>query len=84
MQIYLLYFIITGLYCYFKVSKLQDYVNLPAPERDELDDLISQIYVQFGMSVEQVLPILQIFALLLGWLLLPMSIVQTIIDKFKL
>lgn len=80
-HILLYYFVIAGLLCYLKVSQLPR--KIEDGTADDVYDILSQIYVQTGMKLDELLPILQALALLMGWILIPIAIVQKIIDLFE-
>lgn len=84
MTSFLIYFIITGMICYQAVTKKlglsdEDYSKLSDEERKKIDELESLIYINFGNF--NIVPVIQIMALMLGWILLPYAILSSIYEK---
>lgn len=84
MTSFLIYFIITGMICYWAVTKKlglsdEDYSKLSDEERKKIDELESLIYINFGNF--NIVPVIQIMALTLGWILLPYAIISSIYEK---
>ena len=84
-KIFIIYMLITGMLCHYGVTKKltmtkEEIDKLPEKKREEYEEIKSLIYVNFGNM--DILPFIQIMALLLGWLLIPYSILNFIIEKF--
>lgn len=84
MTSFLIYFILTGMICYRAVTKKlglsdEDYSKLSDEERKKIDELESLIYINFGNF--NIVPVIQIMALTLGWILLPYAILSSIYEK---
>lgn len=74
---FLYYYIISGIICWCllrrKLNNIDEYV-----EKNE--DLFHEVYLLTGMSPEEFLNFAQPFVLILGFLFLPLKIVNTVYD----
>lgn len=87
-KFWLFYFFLSDFYCYYKVSKYQNYeemYNKKSPEKQrQLDELERTLRINFNLTIKEVIPYLQIVGLLFGWFLVPYSIVDTILEKLNI
>lgn len=83
----LIYVIAAGMWSHWQTFKLSDLDSLREKYKDkpneleQIDELENLIHVHFG-CIDNVLPTVQYFALLLGWLLVPMAFVTWILGLF--
>ena len=78
-----IYFLLSGLICHYLVTKKltmteEEIKNLPEKKREKEEELRRDIYVNFGDL--NILPIIQVLSLILGWLLLPIALIFKILD----
>ena len=86
-KFWLFYFFLSGFYCYYKVSRYQNYeemYNKKSSEKQQLDELERTLRINFNLTIKEVIPYLQIFGLLFGWFLVPYKIVDTILEKLNI
>lgn len=86
-KFWLFYFFLSGFYCYYKVSRYQNYeemYNKKSSEKQQLDELERTLRINFNLTIKEVIPYLQIFGLLFGWFLVPYNIVDTILEKLNI
>lgn len=79
-MIFILYFLISGLVCYYSAIQLER-DDLPEKEQEKIDDMRKEIFYHFGTL--NIYPLLYIMCLIFGWILLPIAFVFDIIEKFK-
>lgn len=75
---FLIYFLICGMYCHQAVSYLEK-DNVPDKYKDDIENFKKEIFYSFGTL--NVLPMLYIIALLLGWIIVPICIIESIVNR---
>lgn len=83
-KLFIIYFLITGIILHYQVTKFftltkEEINKLSEKKKSLLEEINSMIYVHFGNI--NILPYIQLLALLLGWILLPYSIITTTLEK---
>ena len=79
--IFMAYVIISGLCLYKEVHQIMDSDIKDDKLNSQWEDILSEWYVLFGNK--NVMPIIEIIALLCGWIIYPMSVFECIKDRFK-
>jgi len=84
---FLIYFLLAGMYVHWKITNVltmteEDINKLPDKEKETIQDMNREIYIHFGNL--NILPFVQILALLFGWILIPISIVNSILKLFNI
>ena len=74
----LIYFLLSGLYCHYAVSYLEK-EDVPDKYKEDIENFKKEIFYSFGTL--NVLPTLYIVALLFGWIIVPISIIQSIVNR---
>jgi hypothetical protein len=85
---FIIYFCISGFLCWTVLThgvtdldKRKQQAN--GKELQKIQELESFIYVNFGSAFDKMLPTLQLFCLLFGWLLIPMALCTILLDKLN-
>lgn len=75
---FLIYFLICGIYCHRAVSYLEK-DNVPEKYKEDIENFKKEIFYSFGTL--NVLPMLYIIALLFGWIIVPICIIESIVNR---
>lgn len=84
---FLIYFLLAGMYVHWKITNVltmteEDINKLTDKKKETIQDMNREIYIHFGNL--NILPFAQILALLFGWILIPISIVNSILKLFNI
>ena len=86
-NLFLIYFLICGLIMYFVIDNFVKDLNkydyeIPEHKRENISELRKMINCTFGTTFNSLVPCLYLIGLFLGWLLIPVSIILSILEFF--